>query len=82
MREIGELRGEINKVDDRLLKLLEKRAKLAKKIGGIKRAGGLPIKDAAREREIIQKAASKTSLDQKFVKKIYKDIIDYCRKNE
>jgi chorismate mutase len=82
MREIKELRGDIDEVDKGILRLLEKRVKIAKKIGAIKRRRGLPIKDHSREEELVSEVTSKTSLDQKFVKKIFKTIIDYCREHE
>jgi chorismate mutase len=82
MRDLKGLRGEIDEVDEKILSLLEKRVKIAKKIGGVKKGMDLPIRDPSREEEILSEVTSKTALDQKFVKKVFKTIIEYCRENE
>jgi len=82
MRDLKEIRLEIDKTDGAILGLLEKRLRLAKKMGEVKRERGMQIHDPAREAEILSEVSSKTSLDQRFVKKIFQMVIEYCRENE
>ncbi len=82
MDEIDELRMEIDEIDEDILKLIEERLIVAKKIGQIKRSQGLEIYDPKREEEILDRISSKTSLQKDFINKIFKDIMEYCRKNE
>ena len=57
---IDELRAEIDLVDDELLSLFERRMEIAKAIGEYKKARGLPIKNSARESEILCRLAGRT----------------------
>ena len=54
-RELENLRNEINCVDDQLFDLLEQRFILSEDIGLYKKENNLPILDARREEEIINK---------------------------
>ena len=53
--ELEILRKEIDKIDERILKLLDKRAKVAKKIYEVKRKKGIDIFDSLREDEKLEK---------------------------
>jgi chorismate mutase len=79
---LEELRKKIDKVDSRIVALLEERVDLAKKIGEAKRKHGLPVEDAKREQEVLIKVTERTKLNQGFVKKLFEGIIGYCRENE
>jgi len=79
---IEELRGKIDRVDSKIVKLLEERVELAGKIGVAKRRRGLPVADPEREREVLIRVTEKTSLNKGFVRKLFEYIIGYCRENE
>ena len=79
---IEQLREKIDKVDSRIVALLEERVDLAKKIGEAKRKHGLPVSDPKREQQVLIKVTERTKLNQGFVKKLFQDIIGYCRENE
>jgi chorismate mutase len=79
---IEQLREKIDKVDSKIVQLLEERVDLVKKIGEAKRKHDLPIVDQRRESEVLIKVTQKTKLNQAFVKKIFESIIVYCRENE
>jgi chorismate mutase len=79
---IEELREKIDRVDSRIVALLEERVDLAKKIGEAKKKHGLPISDPKREQDVLIKVGAKTKLNQGFVKKLFQNIIEYCRENE
>ena len=68
MAEIALLRAEIDEIDLKLLRLLEKRFEIAQSIGTLKKKTGVPIKNHRRETEILtalekrSKTISKTQL--------------------
>ncbi len=55
---IDDNRREIDKLDDAILELLNRRAEQAAEIGRLKREGGDPIFDPARERRILDRLAA------------------------
>ncbi len=56
MEELSKLRREIDLIDEEIIKLLNKRAELAKAIGEIKKKLKLEVYSPEREREVIEKA--------------------------
>lgn len=79
---IEQLREKIDRVDSRIVELLEERADLAKKIGEAKRRHGMPIVDPKREQDVLIRVTERTKLNKGFVKKLFETIIEYCRENE
>ena len=57
--DIAKLRLAINKIDEKILDLINQRLMLAKKIGRVKNLGRLPISDTMREKEIIERLLQK-----------------------
>ena len=80
--ELKGLRRKIDQIDLKLLRLLEKRWETAKKIGKLKRKKGVRYYDKKREDEIIKRVTSKTHLDKKFIKKLFSNVMEYCRNGE
>ena len=56
---LGELRKQIDEIDQGLLPLFQKRMEVAGEVAQIKQEHNLPILDAAREQQVIDKMASK-----------------------
>ena len=56
--EIEDWRKRIDTLEDQILALLNERARYAAEIGRIKRQKNLPVLDANREQEILQRIAS------------------------
>jgi chorismate mutase len=79
---IEQLREKIDAVDSKIVRLIEERVDLVKKIGEAKRKHNLPIADLKREQDVIIRATSGTKLNKGFVKGLFERIIDYCRENE
>ena len=52
---LSRLRTQIDQVDQKLLRLLNRRARLALKIGEIKRRQGSPVFDGKRESDIVKR---------------------------
>lgn len=53
--EMNELRAEIDGIDRELVELFRRRMEVSKKIGTYKKERGLPVRDAAREREKLDR---------------------------
>ncbi|MDQ3687318.1 MAG: chorismate mutase [Acidobacteriota bacterium] len=81
---IEDWRAEIDSVDDELLSLINKRARLAVEVGILKRAAGIPITDPEREREVLIRLAQANDgpLDEEAVQKLFRQIIHESRQIE
>ena len=75
--DIETWRKEIDEVDVELLRLLNIRARLALKVGALKKAASLPITDLDRERVVLQRLQELNSgpLDDRAVDKLFRRII-------
>lgn len=74
MNTLKILRRKIDKIDEKIIKLLQKRAKAIKKIRQIKAKLGLRVVDKERENEILEK------LEGIYEKEIFKKILAQSRK--
>lgn len=73
------LRDEISAVDEKLLILLAERRKLAVDIARTKMATQLPIRDAERERDLLEHLISvgkRYQLDAQFITRLFRQIIE------
>ncbi len=61
--ELTDLRREIDRVDSEILRLFAERMALSGQVAAYKAAHGLPILDAAREKEKLSRAASSVPAD-------------------
>jgi len=79
---VGEWRAEIDRVDDELVALLNRRARLAASLAAVKARAGLPLQDPEREREIIERArrACARPLDEAAVVRIFTCILQESRR--
>ena len=77
-------RTEIDEIDRELLRLLNRRARLAMKVGTLKRAAGLPYCDPERERVVLGRLqqANTGPLDQRAISKLFRRIINESRRVE
>jgi len=81
MAEIEKLRTQIDNTDKKIIELIEKRSEIVKEIGRLKSLSGRGIYDPIREYEVLEKV-SKTNLDKEFIRKLFRDIMKYCRTGE
>lgn len=58
MSELDVLRGAIDEVDRQIVDLFERRMAITQKVGEYKQSAGIPVLDASREREVIEKKIS------------------------
>lgn len=72
----------IDKIDNKIFSLLEKRLKCVEQIGKIKKENGMNVVDPKREKEIIKKHQESTSLSKSFIDKYYKLIFSESYKKQ
>ncbi len=82
--DIEHWRKEIDEIDVELLRLLNVRARLALKVGALKKAAALPITDLERERVVLQRLQELNSgpLDDRAVDKLFRRIITESKRIE
>lgn len=82
MMEIEYWRKEIDEVDAELLRLLNVRARLALKVGALKKSARLPFCDPDRERYILTRLRDINTgpLDDRAVYKLFRRIIRESRR--
>jgi chorismate mutase/prephenate dehydratase len=76
--DIDKLRGEIDQLDAELLGLLQRRARLAQRIGALK--GGAPAYRPERESEILRRVAAQASapLTTEAAARVFREVISAC----
>lgn len=82
MKDIKRLRDEVDRIDLKTLRLLERRVAIAGEIGRAKRKMKISYHDPKREGRVLENVARDTVLKKTFVKRIFKDIMEYCRNGE
>ena len=73
MNRLEEIRKEINKIDEEMLKLFEKRMKIVEEVIAYKIENNIPILDTNREEQIIKKNSE--MLQNKELLKYYKEFL-------
>ena len=75
------LRKRIDRIDEKLLRLLKERAETALRIGRIKKGQGLPVYDGRREQEVLRRLTRKNGglLPASSVKAIFREILRRSR---
>lgn len=84
MTTIDDMRREIDRLDDQLLEIFNRRAALALKIGELKKRSQLPVYDPAREKAIFRRMQEKNSgpLDDLAIRRLFERVIDESRSLE
>jgi chorismate mutase / prephenate dehydratase len=77
--DIDRLRTEIDALDDELLELLRRRARLAQRIGALK--GGTPAYRPGREAQVLRRVAARPAepLSARDVGRVFREVISACR---
>jgi len=82
---LDELRGKIDKTDDKIVRLIAERIKIAKEIGKEKKKLGKQIEDIAREQVVLENikgVAKDEGINQEIVERIYHQIITAAKSVE
>ena len=76
-RSLEDWRAEIDQLDGELLRLLNRRARIACALGQVKIAEGLPAYDSRRERQVLARvcAANPGPFEKESVTRIFRRII-------
>lgn len=80
---LARLRGEIEQLDRRLVGLIAERVELARQVGPLKQALGMPILDPPREAAIVRRAgelAREAGLGDEDVRYIFWHLVGLCRR--
>ena len=75
---LQEHRSEIEEIDEQIIKLINRRISISKKIFEAKRLEGKPISDPEREKRVLSRAtdlATELNLDSGAVKSIFQTLI-------
>lgn len=81
-QNLDQIRRQMSETDEKIIRLLEQRADLAREVGKIKEAHGTEIYDPAREAAMMsdfKNTAKEDSLPAGYLKAIYREIISACR---
>lgn len=80
-RDLAGLREAIDRLDKQLLRLLEDRAELARRIGALKEAAGEATLDAGRERDLLERIEGEARglLPRSGVRAIFREIVSASR---
>ena len=78
--ELQDLRAEIDRIDDQLVKLFAQRMDIAAKIGDYKKARNLPVFVPAREREKLQDVAEKAGPEmEEYIRELFNTLFILSR---
>ena len=82
MASLGELRAQLDQVDDEIVRLYEERMKLCEAVGEYKVRTGSKVFDRQREREKLADVAAKVSTDfnKKGVQELYQQLMSMSQK--
>jgi chorismate mutase len=82
---LDDLRDDIDRVDEVLVRLLNERARVACEIGRIKKARGLEVYQPDREKQVLEhvrSVASEGPLEPDAIARLFERIIDEARRLE
>ena len=85
MRTLDELREDIDRVDEVLVRLLNERARVAVEIGRVKKEQGVEIYQPEREKQVlahVRGVASEGPLGPDAIARLFERIIDEARRLE
>ena len=81
--ELARIRDEIQRIDRSLVTLIAERVALARQVGPLKHALGMPIRDPPREASIVRRAgelAREAGLDDEDVRYIFWHLVGLSRR--
>jgi chorismate mutase len=80
--ELDAARAEIERVDEAIIFLIDERLRLARRVGELKRMGGLRVLDPGREAAVVRRAgvlARDRGLDDEAIREVFWRLIEMAR---
>ncbi|MCL2130773.1 MAG: chorismate mutase [Treponema sp.] len=78
--DLEELRREIDRIDDKLVELFEKRMDVSSTIAGFKKERNIPLHDPEREKEKLKKLSGKVQKGyESYIKSLYSLLFEISR---
>jgi chorismate mutase len=83
-RKLATVRRQIDRLDEHILRLVNRRARLALEIGRIKKRRKWPVYDATREASVLRHVARANGgpLSARAVEHVFQAILCECRRRE
>lgn len=79
MRDLNEIRQEINQIDEKLIELFKQRMDCAKEVGNYKKLNDIPVLNQNRENEILDAVAKKGGEYGASARLLYSNIMELSR---
>ena len=82
---LEELRGDINKADARIVRLIAERMRIAEQVGEEKKKQGKQIEDVEREKKVLENVidiARKENISQEGIENIYRQVVAMSKRVE
>ena len=79
MRDLPEIRKEIDEIDDQLIELFKRRMDCAKDVGYYKKANNIPVLNQQRENEILDEVAEKCGEYGAAAKLLFANMMELSR---
>jgi len=81
MEDIDKLRRKIDTIDKKLVILINERAAISKLIGDLKNKNRIAVIQEGREKLVYEKVENQSErINKEDIRKIWKEIIEVCRK--
>ncbi len=77
MRNLSEIRTEIDSIDEQIIELFKKRMDCAKEVGNYKKANNIPVLNQARENEILDAIEERGGEYGSYARLLYSNIMGY-----
>ncbi len=79
MKELSQIRTEIDQIDAELTELFKRRMDCSKAVAEYKKANGIPILNAAREEEVLDSVEQKGGEYGKYARELFAKIMELSR---
>lgn len=79
MRDLNEIRKEINEIDVQLAKLFVQRMDCAKDVAEYKKANNIPILNESREKEVLDRVSKEGGEYGSYTRTLFEDIMSMSR---
>ena len=81
MKELTQIRQELDEVDSELVKLFEQRMQLCRQVAEYKLAHDMPVLDSSREQQVLDSRAAKAADDtlRPYVRRLYVELMALSR---